>query len=230
MRRHVAARDHPDRTRRHLAAGAYGNVRWRGALDLGLAAAVAAQGGSPWPIPLGRGATAVVCRIARARRLAGCSPIAAVTLRAAANPDLSFVHGGPEKEVWLPLVDEPVGDIVAQLQAEDPEIDRLVGSPHRTFSPTFSQSFPKRRRARGWFFWAISSPTFSVECEKQVPNAELVALDTMNLWINTAKQSLLKTIEGVDVVIINDAEARQLTEIPNLIKAARLFFRGDRGH
>jgi hypothetical protein len=35
------------------------------------------------------------------------------------------------EEVWLPLVDEPVGDIVARLQAEDPEIDRLVGSPHR---------------------------------------------------------------------------------------------------
>ena len=37
---------------------------------------------------------------------------------------------GPE-EIWLPLVDEPVGNIVAQLQAEDPEIDRLVSSPHR---------------------------------------------------------------------------------------------------
>jgi hypothetical protein len=35
------------------------------------------------------------------------------------------------EEVWLPLVDEPVGDIVAQLCAEDREIDRLVGSPHR---------------------------------------------------------------------------------------------------
>ena len=35
------------------------------------------------------------------------------------------------EEVWLPLVDEPVGDIVAQIQAEDPEIDKLVGSPHR---------------------------------------------------------------------------------------------------
>jgi hypothetical protein len=37
---------------------------------------------------------------------------------------------GPE-EVWLPLVDEPVGDLVARIQAEDPEIERLVGSPHR---------------------------------------------------------------------------------------------------
>jgi hypothetical protein len=35
------------------------------------------------------------------------------------------------EEIWLPLVDEPVGNIVAQLQAEDPEIDRLVGSAHR---------------------------------------------------------------------------------------------------
>jgi len=37
---------------------------------------------------------------------------------------------GPE-EIWLPLVDEPVGDIVAQIQAEDPEIDKLIGSRHR---------------------------------------------------------------------------------------------------
>jgi hypothetical protein len=40
---------------------------------------------------------------------------------------------GPE-EVWLPLVDEPVGDIVARIQAEDPEIERLVGSPHRVLA------------------------------------------------------------------------------------------------
>lgn len=64
-------------------------------------------------------------------------------------------------------------------------------------------------------------PDLQREVRQQVSNAELVALDTMNLWIETTKPSLLKTIEGVDVVIINDAEARQLTEIPNLIKAAR---------
>jgi sugar/nucleoside kinase (ribokinase family) len=56
-----------------------------------------------------------------------------------------------------------------------------------------------------------------------IPHAELVALDTMNLWIETSKESLLRTINGVDVVIINDAEARQLTGIPNLIKAARMI-------
>ena len=56
---------------------------------------------------------------------------------------------------------------------------------------------------------------------EQMPDAELVALDTMNLWIDTTRDSLVRTIKVVDVVIINDAEARQLTGIPNLIKAAR---------
>src|SRR3984893_17733570 len=55
----------------------------------------------------------------------------------------------------------------------------------------------------------------------QIPDAEMVALDTMNLWIETTRDSLQKTIEVVDLVIINDAEARQLAKEPNLIKAAR---------
>ena len=56
---------------------------------------------------------------------------------------------------------------------------------------------------------------------EQVPNAELVALDTMNLWIDTTRESLQKTIEVVDLLIVNDAEARQLAEEANLMKAAR---------
>jgi hypothetical protein len=35
------------------------------------------------------------------------------------------------EDVWIPLVDEPIGTIVAQLQEEDPELDALVSSPHR---------------------------------------------------------------------------------------------------
>jgi hypothetical protein len=35
------------------------------------------------------------------------------------------------EEIWLPLVDEPIGAIVGQIQEEEPEIDRLVSSPHR---------------------------------------------------------------------------------------------------
>ena len=35
------------------------------------------------------------------------------------------------EDIWLPLVDEPIGSIVQQIQENDPEIDRLAGSPHR---------------------------------------------------------------------------------------------------
>ena len=85
------------------------------------------------------------------------------------------------------------------------------------FQPKLSET---SKGARLVFLGNIQ-PDLQRGVREQVPNAELVALDTMNLWIETARESLLRTIAGVDVVIINDAEARQLTEIPNLIKAAR---------
>jgi sugar/nucleoside kinase (ribokinase family) len=52
-------------------------------------------------------------------------------------------------------------------------------------------------------------------------NAQFVALDSMNLWIETARDSLVAAIEEVNCVILNDAEIRMLTEEPNLAKAAR---------
>jgi hypothetical protein len=44
---------------------------------------------------------------------------------------VSFETMTEHEEIWLPLVDEPIGSIVAQIQADDPEIERLVGSPRR---------------------------------------------------------------------------------------------------
>ncbi|MEP6637497.1 MAG: PfkB family carbohydrate kinase [Acidobacteriota bacterium] len=85
------------------------------------------------------------------------------------------------------------------------------------FKPKLS---PESKQSRLVFLGNIQ-PDLQREVREQVPNAELVALDTMNLWIDIARDSLLRTIKGVDVVIINDAEARQQPVIPNLIKAAR---------
>lgn len=85
------------------------------------------------------------------------------------------------------------------------------------FRPKLS---PASKKSRLVFLGNIQ-PDLQREVREQVIDAELVALDTMNLWIDVAKESLLRTIRGVDLVIINDAEARQLTEIPNLIRAAR---------
>jgi sugar/nucleoside kinase (ribokinase family) len=85
------------------------------------------------------------------------------------------------------------------------------------FKPKLSEAAKKSRLV----FLGNIQPDLQREVREQIPAAELVALDTMNLWINTTRESLLRTIKGVDVLIINDAEARMLTEIPNLIKAAK---------
>jgi sugar/nucleoside kinase (ribokinase family) len=85
------------------------------------------------------------------------------------------------------------------------------------FEPKLSET---SKQARLVFLGNIQ-PDLQRGVRQQIPGAELVALDTMNLWIDTTRESLQKTIEVVDVVIINDAEARQLAEEPNLMKAAR---------
>ena len=85
------------------------------------------------------------------------------------------------------------------------------------FQPKLSE---ESKRSRLLFLGNIQ-PDLQRGVREQMPNAELVALDTMNLWIEHTRDSLVRTIQGVDVVIINDAEARQLTGIPNIIKAAR---------
>jgi sugar/nucleoside kinase (ribokinase family) len=51
----------------------------------------------------------------------------------------------------------------------------------------------------------------------------LVALDTMNFWIQGKREALLRVLREVDVITINDAEARQLAGEPNLIRAARFI-------
>jgi len=85
------------------------------------------------------------------------------------------------------------------------------------FQPKLSEA---SKNARLVFLGNIQ-PELQYGVRKQVPNADLVALDTMNLWIDTSREALQRAIEAVDLIIVNDAEARQLTEEPNLIKAAR---------
>ncbi len=85
------------------------------------------------------------------------------------------------------------------------------------FQPKLSEGSKNSRLV----FLGNIQPDLQRGVREQIPGAELVALDTMNLWIETTRDSLQKTIEGVDLVIINDAEARQLAAEPNLIKAAR---------
>lgn len=85
------------------------------------------------------------------------------------------------------------------------------------FKPKLSDAAKNSRLV----FLANIQPDLQREVRDQVRGAELVGLDTMNFWIESARESLIETIKVVNVVIINDAEARHLTDEPNLIKAAR---------
>jgi len=69
-------------------------------------------------------------------------------------------------------------------------------------------------------FLANIQPDLQREVRGQCPDAKFVGLDTMNLWIDIAKDSLIQAISEVDCLLINDAEIRQLTGEPNLARAA----------
>ncbi len=73
-------------------------------------------------------------------------------------------------------------------------------------------------------FLANIQPDLQREVRGQCESARFVALDSMNFWIEGARESLIETIRGVDCLLLNDAELRQLTEQPNLVRAARQIF------
>jgi sugar/nucleoside kinase (ribokinase family) len=70
-------------------------------------------------------------------------------------------------------------------------------------------------------FLANIQPDLQRGVREQCESARWAGLDSMNLWIDVARDSLVQTISGVDLVFLNDAEIRQLTEQPNLVRAAR---------
>ncbi len=86
-----------------------------------------------------------------------------------------------------------------------------------TFDPKLSDNSKNTRL----LFLANILPTLQKQVREQCPNAEFVAMDTMNFWISSMKDAVIDTIKVVDCVIINDAEARQLTDEPNIHKAAK---------
>ena len=70
-------------------------------------------------------------------------------------------------------------------------------------------------------FLANIHPQLQMQVRKQCPDVQLAGLDSMNLWIDTERDALVEAIGSVDLVFMNDAEVRQLTQEPNLVRAAR---------
>jgi len=86
----------------------------------------------------------------------------------------------------------------------------------------FRPTLASEARSVPYLFLANIDPALQLEVLRQMTRRpKLVALDTMNFWIQGKRDALVRVLGEVDVVTINDAEARQLADEANLIKAAR---------
>src|SRR4249919_2801239 len=103
------------------------------------------------------------------------------------------------------------------------EFDLNVAHTEDTQLGVFAEFEPKlsdRSRAADTLFLANIQPDLQRQVRSQC-SARFSGLDSMNLWIETAKDSLLAAIAEVDCLVVNDAEIRQLTGEANLARAAR---------
>jgi sugar/nucleoside kinase (ribokinase family) len=85
----------------------------------------------------------------------------------------------------------------------------------------FKPKLPDHFRSTEYVFLGNIHPALQLEVLQQVKSPKLVALDTMNLWIEKERESLKKVLAKVDALMINEGEARQLAGEHNIVKAAR---------
>ncbi len=94
---------------------------------------------------------------------------------------------------------------------------------HLNVFESFRPEIPAQFRNSPVVFLANIHPSLQLDVLNQVDKPEFVALDTMNYWIEGTPKELRKVLERVDVLVINDAEVRELSGEWNLVKAARVI-------
>lgn len=93
----------------------------------------------------------------------------------------------------------------------------------------FRPKLPEQFRSAQYVFLANIDPRLQLQVLEQVEKPRFVACDTMNFWIESRRGDLLDLLGRVDLITLNDGEARQLTEQSNLVQAARwILARGPR--
>jgi sugar/nucleoside kinase (ribokinase family) len=85
----------------------------------------------------------------------------------------------------------------------------------------FDPVLPEDYRNAPFLFLGNIQPTLQLRVLEQAKGTPFVAVDTMNFWIDGARDALLDVLGRVDCVIINDSEARELSGESNIVKAAR---------
>lgn len=85
----------------------------------------------------------------------------------------------------------------------------------------FQPKLPESYQNSPYVFLANINPELQISVLRQMTTPKLVVCDTMNLWIDISQPMLLETLKEVDILILNDAEVRQLTGESNLTRAGK---------
>ncbi|HVG27468.1 MAG TPA: PfkB family carbohydrate kinase, partial [Acidobacteriaceae bacterium] len=85
----------------------------------------------------------------------------------------------------------------------------------------FTPKIPESYRDSEYLFLANIDPVLQLRVREQMPKVKMVAGDTMNYWISAHRDNLLKVLRELDVLIINDKEARMLSGESNGLRAAK---------
>jgi sugar/nucleoside kinase (ribokinase family) len=142
--------------------------------------------------------------------IGGDFPDAAISDLKAKNVDLEGLEVVPEGKTFFWK-----GSYHANMKERD-TLDTQLG-----VFEGFDPKLPEAYRDSEMLFLANIVPALQLQVLDQIRKPKLVGLDTMNLWIDTAVDDLKRVISKVDVLMINDEEAMQLSGEHNLVKAAR---------
>lgn len=90
---------------------------------------------------------------------------------------------------------------------------------------TFTPTLPESERQNPYVLLANIAPSLQIHVLDQMSQPRFVIADTMDLWINTTRDDLMALLARVNMLILNDSEARQLTGQTSLIKAGQAIRR-----
>jgi sugar/nucleoside kinase (ribokinase family) len=91
---------------------------------------------------------------------------------------------------------------------------------HLNVFQDFNPQIPDSYRDSDFLFLANIDPVLQKRVRGQMPKVKLVGGDTMNYWITGHRENLLETLRGIDILLINDTEAKMLASESNLLRAA----------
>jgi sugar/nucleoside kinase (ribokinase family) len=96
---------------------------------------------------------------------------------------------------------------------------RTLGTDLNVFA-AFEPKIPEAYKNSEYLFLANIDPVLQARVRAQMPDVKLVCGDTMNYWIKDHRENLLTVLRTLDVLLINDAEARMISGVDNIVKAA----------